>query len=146
MTDTVISSRSREVVIGFDRPFAVIGERINPTGRKLLAEEMKVGDYSRVEADAIAQVAAVEPRLGHERPRGHHSLPGLRPLPGPEMRHVLRPLPRRPHHLRQDDLLRLPGQPAQGVQAAQVYRDQRGRGERKVGNFEFALVTLKVSL
>lgn len=58
MTDTVISSKSKEVIIGFDRPFAVIGERINPTGRKLLAEEMKVGDYSRVEADAVAQVAA----------------------------------------------------------------------------------------
>ena len=58
MTDTVISSKSKEVVIGFERPFAVIGERINPTGRKLLAEEMKVGDYSRVEADAVAQVAA----------------------------------------------------------------------------------------
>lgn len=58
MTDTVISSRSREVVIGFDRPFVVIGERINPTGRKLLSEEMKNGDYSRVQADALAQVAA----------------------------------------------------------------------------------------
>ena len=58
MTDTIISSASREVVIGFDRPFVIIGERINPTGRKLLAAEMKVGDYSRVEADALAQVAA----------------------------------------------------------------------------------------
>ena len=58
MTDTLISSKSKEVVIGFERPFAVIGERINPTGRKLLAEEMKAGDYSRVEADALAQVAA----------------------------------------------------------------------------------------
>ena len=58
MTDTVISSARQEVVIGFDRPFVVIGERINPTGRKLLAEEMKNGDYSRVEADALAQVAA----------------------------------------------------------------------------------------
>jgi 5-methyltetrahydrofolate--homocysteine methyltransferase len=45
-------------VIGFDRPFVVIGERINPTGRKLLAQEMKDGDFSRVEADALAQVAA----------------------------------------------------------------------------------------
>ena len=44
MTDTIISSATKEVVIGFDRPFAVIGERINPTGRKLLAEEMKNGD------------------------------------------------------------------------------------------------------
>jgi 5-methyltetrahydrofolate--homocysteine methyltransferase len=58
MTNTVISSATREVVIGFDKPFVVIGERINPTGRKLLAEEMKAGDYSRVEADALAQVAA----------------------------------------------------------------------------------------
>lgn len=58
MTDTVLASATREVVIGFDRPFVIIGERINPTGRKVLAEEMKVGDYSRVEADARAQVAA----------------------------------------------------------------------------------------
>lgn len=58
MTDTLISSATKEVVIGFDRPFVIIGERINPTGRKLLAEEMKNGDYSRVESDALAQVAA----------------------------------------------------------------------------------------
>jgi 5-methyltetrahydrofolate--homocysteine methyltransferase len=56
MTDTIISSATREVVIGFDRPFVVIGERINPTGRKMLAEEMKNGDFSRVEADAVAQM------------------------------------------------------------------------------------------
>ena len=58
MTDTIVSSATREVVIGFDRPFVIIGERINPTGRKVLAAEMKVGDYSRVTADAIAQVQA----------------------------------------------------------------------------------------
>ena len=58
MTDTVISSATREVTIGFDRPFAVIGERINPTGRRRLAEEMAAGDYRRVEADAVAQVRA----------------------------------------------------------------------------------------
>jgi 5-methyltetrahydrofolate--homocysteine methyltransferase len=58
MTETLISSASREVIIGFDRPFVVIGERINPTGRKILAEEMKAGDYSRVESDALSQVAA----------------------------------------------------------------------------------------
>jgi 5-methyltetrahydrofolate--homocysteine methyltransferase len=58
MTQTVISSAGKEVVFGFDQPFVVIGERINPTGRKLLAEEMKAGDFSRVEADAMAQVAA----------------------------------------------------------------------------------------
>ena len=58
MTDTVLSSATREVVIGFDRPFVLIGERINPTGRKILAAEMAAGEFSRVEADAIAQVAA----------------------------------------------------------------------------------------
>ncbi len=58
MTHTVISSATREVVLGFDRPFVMIGERINPTGRKLLSEEMRAGDFSRVEADAIAQVQA----------------------------------------------------------------------------------------
>ncbi len=58
MTDTIISSATKEVVIGFGRPFVMIGERINPTGRKLLAAEMKEGDFSRVVADAIAQVEA----------------------------------------------------------------------------------------
>ncbi len=58
MTDTVISSATREVVIGFDRPFVIIGERINPTGRKILAAEMLAGDFSRVIADALAQVEA----------------------------------------------------------------------------------------
>lgn len=58
MTDTVLSSATREVVIGFDRPFVIIGERINPTGRKILAEEMAAGDFSRVERDARLQVEA----------------------------------------------------------------------------------------
>ncbi|MCP4387716.1 MAG: dihydropteroate synthase, partial [Gammaproteobacteria bacterium] len=58
MTETVVSSATKELVIGFDRPFVIIGERINPTGRKIMAEEMKNGDYSRVQSDAIAQVEA----------------------------------------------------------------------------------------
>jgi len=58
VNETILSSATREVVIGYNRPFAIIGERINPTGRKALAEEMKAGDYSRVESDALAQVAA----------------------------------------------------------------------------------------
>ncbi|MYJ72925.1 MAG: methyltetrahydrofolate cobalamin methyltransferase, partial [Rhodospirillaceae bacterium] len=58
MSRTVVSSATREVVIGFDRPFCIIGERINPTGRKLLMEDLRRGDYSRVEADAVAQVEA----------------------------------------------------------------------------------------
>jgi 5-methyltetrahydrofolate--homocysteine methyltransferase len=58
VTRTVVSSATREVVIGFDRPFVIIGERINPTGRKKLAEEMAAGNYETVIADAVAQVAA----------------------------------------------------------------------------------------
>ena len=58
MTHTVVSSATRKVVIGADCPFVMIGERINPTGRKMLAAEMKEGDYHRVEADALAQVEA----------------------------------------------------------------------------------------
>ncbi len=58
MTRTIVSSATKTVVIGFDEPFCVIGERINPTGRKLLAAELEAGDYSTVERDAIAQVAA----------------------------------------------------------------------------------------
>ena len=58
MTKTLISSATKEVVIGFDQPFVIIGERINPTGRKLLSEEMSKGDLSRVEQDTRAQVAA----------------------------------------------------------------------------------------
>ena len=58
MTDTIISSATREVAIGFNRPFVIIGERLNPTGRKLLSKEMEAGDFSRVEADALAQVQA----------------------------------------------------------------------------------------
>ena len=58
MTDTVLSSATKEVVIGFDRPFVVIGERINPTGRKTFAEELRGGDLSTVTVDAVAQVQA----------------------------------------------------------------------------------------
>ena len=58
MTLTKLCSASKEVTIGFDQPFCVIGERINPTGRKLFATEMTQGDFSRVEADAVAQVEA----------------------------------------------------------------------------------------
>ena len=58
MTQTILSSANQEVIIGFDQPFVIIGERINPTGRKILAAEMVAGNFSRVEADALAQVAA----------------------------------------------------------------------------------------
>ena len=58
MAKTLISSHKQEITIGFDAPFCVIGERINPTGRKLLAAEMAADDYSRVLSDALAQVEA----------------------------------------------------------------------------------------
>ena len=55
---TVLRSRSRTVEIGADRPFCIIGERINPTGRKKFAEELRGGDLSTVGSDAVAQVEA----------------------------------------------------------------------------------------
>ena len=58
MTRTIIESKTKTAVMGFDEPFCVIGERINPTGRKKLAAELEAGDFSTVEKDAVAQVAA----------------------------------------------------------------------------------------
>ena len=58
MAETIISSKTQTVVIGPERPFTLIGERINPTGRKALAREMAADNYDRVVSDAIAQVAA----------------------------------------------------------------------------------------
>lgn len=57
MTRTVLESKTKTVVIGFDEPFCVIGERINPTGRKKLAAELEMDDFSTVERDALEQVA-----------------------------------------------------------------------------------------
>ncbi|NNF72066.1 MAG: methyltetrahydrofolate cobalamin methyltransferase [Rhodobacteraceae bacterium] len=57
MTRTVLESRTKTVTIGFDEPFCVIGERINPTGRKVLAAQLEAGDFSTVEKDALEQVA-----------------------------------------------------------------------------------------
>ena len=54
----MFESKTKTAIIGFDQPFCVIGERINPTGRKKLAAELEAGDFSTVEADAVAQVAA----------------------------------------------------------------------------------------
>ena len=54
---TVVRSASREVIIGSDQPFCIIGERINPTGRKKFQEELRAGDLSSVEVDVKAQVA-----------------------------------------------------------------------------------------
>jgi 5-methyltetrahydrofolate--homocysteine methyltransferase len=55
--DTVLSSASKQVVIGPGQPFCIIGERINPTGRKAFQQELRAGDLSRVETDVAQQVA-----------------------------------------------------------------------------------------
>jgi 5-methyltetrahydrofolate--homocysteine methyltransferase len=54
---TVLSSPARQVVIGDDQPFCIIGERINPTGRKKFQEQLRAGDLSAIEEDVAAQVA-----------------------------------------------------------------------------------------
>ena len=56
--DTVLESRSKTVIIGAEQPFCIIGERINPTGRKKFAEELKGDDLSTVVADTNAQIEA----------------------------------------------------------------------------------------
>jgi len=55
--DTVLSSAKQQIVIGPGQPFCIIGERINPTGRKAFQEELRAGDLSRVETDVAQQVA-----------------------------------------------------------------------------------------
>ena len=54
---TVLRSATKEVVLGHDRPFTIIGERINPTGRKIFQEQLRAGDFSAIERDVAAQVA-----------------------------------------------------------------------------------------
>src|SRR5690242_18670837 len=56
--DTVLRSRSKTLTIGAEQPFCIIGERINPTGRKAFAEELRGGDLSTVTVDALAQAEA----------------------------------------------------------------------------------------
>ena len=58
MARTILASATKEVVIGFDQPFTMIGERINPTGRKLFSKELKEFNYWRVKKETLAQVAA----------------------------------------------------------------------------------------
>jgi 5-methyltetrahydrofolate--homocysteine methyltransferase len=55
--DTVLRSRSRELVIGAGEPFCIIGERINPTGRKIFQEQLRRGDLARIEIDIEQQAA-----------------------------------------------------------------------------------------
>ena len=94
MTETVVSSATREVVIGFERPFCIIGERINPTGRKKLAAEMIEGNFDTVIKDALEQVAAgatmldINAGVTSVNPNetevfGSRAYPSLRDLPEP---------------------------------------------------------------
>jgi 5-methyltetrahydrofolate--homocysteine methyltransferase len=53
---TILSSASKTVRIGDDQPFAIIGERINPTGRKIFQLQLRNGDLSRVEIDVQEQL------------------------------------------------------------------------------------------
>src|SRR3954469_7657382 len=55
--DTVLESRTKSVVIGSGKPFCIIGERINPTGRKAFQAQLQAGDLSQIEVDVAQQVA-----------------------------------------------------------------------------------------
>jgi 5-methyltetrahydrofolate--homocysteine methyltransferase len=56
--ETKVSSTKKEVIISIDRPTVLIGERINPTGKKKLQEALKAGDLEVVRSEAVAQVEA----------------------------------------------------------------------------------------
>ena len=56
LRETVIRSATQEVVLGHRRPFVLIGERINPTGRRIFQEQLRAGDFSAIERDVKAQV------------------------------------------------------------------------------------------
>ncbi len=90
MTDTVISSATREVVIGFERPFVLIGERINPTGRKMLAAEMAAG---RLHARRGRRAGAGGGRRAHARRQRRH--PAGRRTGHPGQDHRARAVPGR---------------------------------------------------
>ncbi len=57
LRETILRSATKEVVMGHRRPFTLIGERINPTGRKVFQQQLRDGDLSAIERDALAQVA-----------------------------------------------------------------------------------------
>jgi len=54
---TIVSSGDKTLTIGSDQPFCIIGERINPTGRKTFQEQLRAGDLSAVEKDVADQIA-----------------------------------------------------------------------------------------
>jgi len=90
MTRTVVASRTRTVTIGFDEPFCVIGERINPTGRRKLAAELEAGDFSTVEKDTLEQVACGAMVLDVNAGVVYNSNPDPNQTEPPLMRQMLR--------------------------------------------------------
>ena len=90
MTRTIIESKSQTAIIGFEQPFCVIGERINPTGRKKLARELEAGDFSTIEADALAQVAAGATMLDINAGVVYNSNPNPNETEPPLMQEVIR--------------------------------------------------------
>ncbi len=89
MTRTIVESKTKTAIIGFDQPFCVIGERINPTGRKALAAQLEAGDFSTVEMDAVAQVAAGATMLDINAGVVYNSNPNPNETEPPLMRKVL---------------------------------------------------------
>jgi len=89
MTRTIVESKTRTAIIGFDQPFCVIGERINPTGRKKLAAELEAGDFSTVEKDALEQVACGATMLDVNAGVVYNSNPNPNETEPPLMRKVI---------------------------------------------------------
>ncbi len=89
MTRTIVESKTKTAIIGFDQPFCVIGEHINPTGRKKLAAELEAGDFSTVEADALAQVACGATMLDINAGVVYNSNPNPNETEPPLMRKVI---------------------------------------------------------
>jgi 5-methyltetrahydrofolate--homocysteine methyltransferase len=89
MTRTIVESKTRTATIGFDQPFCVIGERINPTGRKKLAAQLEAGNFSTIEADALEQVACGATMLDINAGVVYNSNPNPNETEPPLMRKVI---------------------------------------------------------
>jgi len=89
MTRTIVESRTKTAIIGFDQPFCVIGERINPTGRKKLAAELEAGDFSTVRSDALEQVRCGATMLDINAGVVYNSNPNPNETEPPLMRQVI---------------------------------------------------------
>ena len=89
MTRTIVESRTRTAIIGFDQPFCVIGERINPTGRKILAGELEAGNFDTVRKDALEQVACGATMLDVNAGVVYNSNPNPNETEPPLMKHLI---------------------------------------------------------